>query len=505
MKLPGVFTEKDLKALKKRGVPRRNAAEQLTRLQDGFPPLALLRAATLGDGIMALDSHQINAYLDEFAEESSSLKLLKFVPASGAASRMFKALYEDLPANAEIRNAFLESLPKFPFYESLKTSLEKSEKDLEVLKKESPQELFDHLLNPEGLGFGVLPKGLIPFHNYPEGPRTAFEEHLYEGAHHSAGKDGVVRIHFTVQEEWLNHVQQWLRKKSAAIKRFNVTGYDLGFSVQSPATDTLALAEDDMPVRTDDGQLLFRPGGHGALIHNLNDLKADLIFVKNIDNIAIDEHKYQSLLYKKVLGGMAIGLRRSLYRFCKAIDQQRTPLSIRREMQIFLNRWLGIETPPDLKKRENKHAFLSWAHEIFDRPLRICAMVKNEGEPGGGPFWVQEKVGSARLQIVEKSQIDTDDPAQAEILAASTHFNPVDMVCMTQNYKGEPYNLLDFVDPETGFVSHKSLNGKNIKALELPGLWNGAMAYWNTIFVEVPVATFCPVKTVNDLLRPLHQ
>lgn len=505
MNLSGVFTEKDRVALKERGIAERIALNQLKRLQDGFSPLPLLRAATRGDGIVELDEHQINEYLSAFSEESTALNLLKFVPASGAASRMFKALYEDLPENTEIRNAFISNLEKFPFYESLKASIEKARKNLETLKQESPQELFDHLLNPEGLGFGALPKGLIPFHNYPDGPRSAFEEHLYEGANHSMGKDGMVRIHFTVQEEWLEHVRKWLDAKSQSIQKFDISGFDLSFSIQSSATDTLALTEDNTPVRTADGQLLFRPGGHGALIHNLNELQADLIFVKNIDNISIDEHKYQSLLYKKVLGGMAIALRRTLYRFCKAIDQKRTPLSIRREMQVFLTEWLDIDTPPDLKKRENKYDFLSWARDIFDRPLRICAMVKNEGEPGGGPFWVANEDGSARLQIVEKSQIDINDPKQSEILTSSTHFNPVDMVCLTQNYKGDSYNLLDFVDPETGFVSHKSYNGKNIRALELPGLWNGAMARWNTIFVEVPVATFCPVKTVNDLLRPLHQ
>lgn len=505
MKMSEEITEKDSIALRNRGISESDATVQLKRLKSGFPPLALLRAATLEDGIVELNDDKIDEYLEAFSEESSILNLLKFVPASGAASRMFKALYEDRPDNAEIRNAFISNLNKFPFYKSLKAGIEEAGKNLETLRHESPQELFDHLLNRDGLGFGSLPKGLIPFHNYPDGPRTAFEEHLYEGAYHSAGKDGLVRIHYTVQKEWLEHVRQWLAEKCRSIQKFDIAGFDLSFSVQSPATDTLALTEDNKPLRTDDGQLMFRPGGHGALIYNLNELRADLVFVKNIDNIAIDEHKYQSLLYKKVLGGVAITLRRLLYRFCKAIDQRRTPLSIRREMQVFLSEWLDIDTPSDLRKRDNKYDFLTWARAIFDRPLRICAMVKNEGEPGGGPFWVADQDGSARLQIVEKSQINTNDPAQAEILASSTHFNPVDMVCLTQNYKGEAYNLLDFVDPETGFVSHKSHNGKVIRALELPGLWNGAMARWNTIFVEVPVATFCPVKTVNDLLRPLHQ
>lgn len=499
------FTVPDLALLKQRAIAPEKAEEQLARLKNGFPKLALLRPATVNDGIVRLTEAQVNDLLEEFLEESPKMDLLKFVPASGAATRMFKALYADLPENSAFRKTFLDNLEDFPFYNELEEKITEAGLRISELREHSPQQLFDFLLLESGLGYQNYPKGLVPFHDYPEGVRTAFEEHLHEGARHCVGKDEIVRIHFTVQSDWLKTVEKKLNLKAKQLTKFEVSAFDLSFSVQLPATDTLAITEDGEVLRDESEGLVFRPGGHGALLYNLNALRADLIFVKNIDNIVSDAHKYQGLLYKKVLGGIAIRLQRKTHRFCKAIDQNRVPVSLRRQMEHVAKNWLGIDVPKHLTERGEKQAFLVWAKEQFDRPLRICGMVQNEGEPGGGPFWVLDSEGRSSLQIVEKSQFDLNDATHLDILNGATHFNPVDMVCATRNYKGEPYNLHDFVDAETGFVSVKSHLGESIRVLELPGLWNGAMAGWNTVFVEIPSAAFSPVKTVNDLLKPPHQ
>ncbi len=495
----------DSEALEQRSISSDHAKEQIRRLTEGFKAIHLLRAATINDGIHHLNEAAINDYLEIFNDESPSLNLLKFVPASGAATRMFKALYEDLPENASLRKELVDNLEKLPFYEKLKHVISSEGLDIDQLKKNDPQQLFDFILQPHGLDFARFPKGLVPFHKYPEDVRTAFEEHLYEGASHCVGADRKLRIHFTVQQEWMEPVKMLLEQRIKKLTKFNVSEFDLSYSVQSPSTDTLALNSRNEPLCDPHGSLMFRPGGHGALLYNLNQQEADLIFIKNIDNILVDAYKYQSLLYKKVLGGLAIHLRRKVYRFCKAIDQNRASLSVRREMEIFFQEWLNITVPEEYTRREHKPEFLRWAYGHLNRPIRVCGMVKNEGEPGGGPFWVRDSSGRESLQIVEKSQVNMSDDSQAEIMASSTHFNPVDLVCVTRNYKGESYNLMDFVDHETGFVCVKTHLGEKIKALELPGLWNGSMALWNTVFVEVPIATFSPVKTVNDLLRTLHQ
>lgn len=499
------FTVPDLALLKQRAIAPEKAEAQLARLKNGFQKLFLLRPATINDGIVRLSEAQINDLLEEFLEESPKMDLLKFVPASGAATRMFKALYADLPENSNFRQTFLENLEQFPFYSQLKEKVAQAGWSLSALRKEDPQQLFDVLLQESGLGYQSYPKGLVPFHHYSEGARTAFEEHLHEGARHAVGLHKTVRIHYTVQSDWLKTVEKNLKQKAKQLTKFEVDKFDLSFSVQLPATDTLAITEDGEILRDESKNLVFRPGGHGALLFNLNALRADLIFVKNIDNVVSDAYKYQGLLYKKVLGGLAIRLQRKIHRFCKAIDQNRVPVSLRHQMERVAKNWLGIAVPKHLTERGEKRAFLIWAKEQFDRPLRICGMVKNEGEPGGGPYWVVDSEGRNSLQIVEKSQFDLSDANHQDILNGATHFNPVDMVCATRNYKGERYNLHNFVDAETGFVSVKSHLGKNIRVLELPGLWNGAMAGWNTIFVEIPSAAFSPVKTVNDLLKAPHQ
>lgn len=498
------FTEKDIQQLAGRGITAIQAAEQIEQLRKGFPGIQLTSPAIIGDGILAMTESRADEYMESFNKAAPDLNLLKFVPASGAATRMFKALFEGGDAQSADRKEVRERLSEFAFYRPLVELAEKQGIAEDQLASIPGQQLFNLILQPAGLGFGMLPKGMIPFHRYENKTRTAFEEHLHEGLHHSCGADNKVRIHFTVQQDFLADIMAFLQLQANAISSKTDKQFELSFSVQSPATDTLAIDANGAPVRNADGSLLFRPGGHGALIHNLNGLSAELIFVKNIDNVVSDRHKYQGIRHKMVLAGLALELHRRISKYQRAIAMGRTPLELCREIQHFLLEHFFLETPKNLLDRSARRDFITWVSPVLNRPLRVCGMVRNEGEPGGGPFWVYDKHTGRSLQIVEKSQINTSDPAQKAILDAATHFNPVDLVCMTRDYTGKAYNLLRFVDPQTGFVSEKSHQGHIIRALELPGLWNGAMANWNTVFVEVPASTFSPVKTVNDLLRPLH-
>lgn len=499
------FTSTDLSDLKARGIAPEEADLQIMRLRRGVAYPDVLRPAVADDGIVRLDEAKTNELLEHFTNEAGKHTLLKFVPASGAATRMFKALISDDTVHKNDRNEVIESLGKFAFYPLLKASLEKDGFSVEQLKRSNPQAVFDYILYEKGLGFIGMPKGLIPFHKVKEQIRTAFEEHLHEGAIHCAGIGKVVKIHFTVQEDWQNRIEAFLAKTASELKGYDVSGFELSYSVQSPATDTLAIDREQNPLRDAKGHLVFRPGGHGALLRNLNALRADLIFIKNIDNVVSDKHKYQGLLHKKVLAGLALQLREKIFRFQREISLGRIPLSLRREMQVFCEKWFFISVPESLTLRENKPAFVQWMKNLFDRPLRICGMVPNLGEPGGGPYWVKDSEGNERLQIVEKAQFDLNRPKHLQIISKATHFNPVDLVCITSDFTGKPYDLRQFTDPESVFISEKTFEGQPIKALELPGLWNGAMAGWNTVFVEVPAATFGPVKTVNDLLKTVHQ
>ncbi|TVR38244.1 MAG: DUF4301 family protein [Cryomorphaceae bacterium] len=498
------FTEKDIQQLAARGITANQAAEQVTQLRKGFPGIRLTGPALVGDGIVALSESRADEYMESFNEAATHLNLLKFVPASGAATRMFKALFEGGDGQSAERKEVRENIREFAFYPALKQVAEKQGIGEGQLASLPSQKLFNLMLEPDGMGFGQLPKGMIPFHRYGNTARTAFEEHLHEGLHHSCGVDDKVRIHFTVQQDFLADIQAKLQSEADAISSKTSKQFELSFSVQSSATDTLAIDANGEPVRNPDGSLLFRPGGHGALIHNLNALSAELIFVKNIDNVVSDRHKYQGIRYKMVLAGLALDLHRRIVKYQRAIALGRTPVELCREIQHFLQEYFFLETPEGMCNRGSRREFVAWVHPILNRPLRVCGMVRNEGEPGGGPFWVHDEHTGRSLQIVEKSQINTTDATQRDMLEAATHFNPVDLVCMTRDYTGKAYNLLQFVDPQTGFVSEKSHQGQTIRALELPGLWNGAMANWNTVFVEVPASTFSPVKTVNDLLRPLH-
>jgi len=365
------------------------------------------------------------------------------------------------------------------------------------------KEVVSNLLEPKGLNYGQLPKGLLLFHKYADTVRTAMEEHLAEGAMYAKNNAGEVNIHFTVSPEHQALFEQLVADKSGEYEEKFSVKYDVSFSIQKPSTDTVAAAMDNTPFRDKNDKLLFRPGGHGALIENLNDVDADVVFIKNIDNVVPDSFKCSTVIYKKVIAGVLVTLQEKAFRYLEQIETGKYTHAEVEEMIHFLQDDLCIKNP-DTKLLEDAELILYIKSKLL-RPLRVCGMVKNVGEPGGGPFLAVNPDGTVSLQVLESSQIDMSDPAKKAMFEKGTHFNPVDLVCAVKNHKGEKYNLPDYVDKNTGFISYKSKDGRELKALELPGLWNGAMSDWNTVFVEVPIETFNPVKTVNDLLRPEHQ
>lgn len=506
-----MFTPQDLAFIVSRGSDQATVEKQIENFQHGFPFLPLVAAAKIGDGIVRLTDDEAAQHMANYEEKiGKGLAPLKFVPASGAASRMFKALFEakdKLQAGASEQSVlanqdmatFNADIKKFAFYADLSTVAGKPAEQLSLLEK------LNYLLGEKGLNYGVLPKGLLQFHRYSDCSRSSFEEHCVEGASYAQDRDGKVAIHFTVspehQAKFEEHMQAVIGKYAA---QFHAT-YSISFSCQKSATDTIAVAPNNDPFRTDDGNLLFRPAGHGALIANLNELDADVIFVKNIDNVVPDHLKAETIRYKKALAGLLLHMQSQVYRYQEAFDHHlagEMTEEYLNQAALFLESKLHTKLPEGMKQAADKYRFLK---AKFNRPLRVCGMVKNEGEPGGGPFWASQADGSISLQVVESSQINFADAQQSQFAQEATHFNPVDLICATKNYRGEAFDLLRFVDPSTGFISSKSQNGKELKAQELPGLWNGAMANWNTCFVEVPVATFNPVKTVLDLLRKEHQ
>ena len=412
---------------------------------------------------------------------------------------MFKNLFEFLGADydapeTKFEKTFFEQIEKFAFYDDLNAACEKmSGKDISALVSEGNYKaVVAALLEAAGLNYGALPKGLLKFHRYEDGNRTPLEEHLVEGALYAANKNGKVNVHFTVSPEHRRLFEALVADKAAVYAKKYGVDYNVTFSEQKPSTDTIAADMDNQPFR-DNGKLLFRPGGHGALIENLNDLDADVIFIKNIDNVVPDKLKGDTVLYKKLIAGVLVALQQKAFAYLELLDSGRYT-----HEQV-------IEILQFLQKNLEDAELVLYLKEKLNRPMRVCGMVKNVGEPGGGPFLAYNSDGTISLQILESSQIDMDDPEKKEMFEKGTHFNPVDLVCAVRDYKGRKFDLVNFVDKATGFISYKSKNGKDLKALELPGLWNGAMSDWNTVFVEVPLGTFNPVKTVNDLLRDQHQ
>ena len=505
-----MITTQDKELLAKKGITEEQIVEQLACFQTGFPFLKLDAAASIEKGILAPDAEEQKAYLAAWdAYTNTDKTVVKFVPASGAASRMFKNLFEFLSADydrptTKFEQTFFDGIKNFAFYDDLNVACQRIDgKDIPGLIEDGNYKaVVSALLETAGLNYGALPKGLLKFHKYPEGSRTPMEEHLAEGALYAAGKSGKVNVHFTVSTEHRELFKKLVAEKVDEFSKRYGVDYYITFSEQKPSTDTIAADMDNQPFR-DNGKLLFRPGGHGALIENLNDLDADIIFIKNIDNVVPDRIKPETVRFKKIIGGVLVSLKKQIDTYVAMLESGKYTMDDVREVILFLQQQL-FTRHPDIKKMEDAELVVYLLKKLR-RPLRVCGMVKNVGEPGGGPFLVYNEDGSFSPQILESSQIDLKNPDSKAMFDKSTHFNPVDLVCAVKNGKGEKYDLPQYVDKKTGFISYKSKNGKELKALELPGLWNGAMSDWNTLFVEVPISTFNPVKTVNDLLREQHQ
>lgn len=503
------MTESDNFSLERKGITQEQFQNQLDSFNKGFPFLELFAAASVEKGIMVIQPDAEQKYLDRWDEyKSTSKKIVKFVPASGAASRMFKDLFEFLDApydvpSSDFEKVFFDNMVKFAFYEDLnKVCLKNEGKDIKTLLLEKQHKsIVRNLLKAEGLNYGSLPKGLLKFHKYDGFSRTPVEEHLQEGYLYAKSGKGEVDIHFTVSPEHRKLFEELINKKKSKFEHDLSTIYNVNFSEQKPSTDTIAVDANNEPFR-ENGQLLFRPGGHGALIENLNDLDADIVFIKNIDNTVPDKYKDTETKYKKILAGVLIDTQKKIFDYLKLIDCGKYSHDELLEILHFLQDKLNIKNP-ETKLLEDAELVLYLKRKL-DRPCRVCGMVRNIGEPGGGPFLAVNSDGTISPQILESSQIDMSDPQKKEMFQKGTHFNPVDIVCSIKDYRGYRFNLKDYVDYNTGFISIKSKNGQELKALELPGLWNGAMSDWNTIFVEVPIETFNPVKTVNDLLRGQH-
>ena len=496
--------KKDLKQIAQRGISAEQIENQLKEFETGFPFLRLEAAAAVGNGIIAPTVEERKKYVEAWEHyKSQGRKVVKFVPASGAASRMFKNIFAFVDAEYDVpttdfEKKYFADIEKFAFYDALDAVCLKNEgKGIKALIAEGKYKaVAANMLKKEGLNYGQLPKGMLLFHKYPEGARTPMEEHLVEGALYAAS-NGEAHVHFTVSHEHIDFFKQKVAEKADGFASKYGVKYDISFSEQKPSTDTIAANPDNTPFREADGSLLFRPGGHGALIENLNEIDADVIFIKNIDNVVPDRLKPETVEWKQVIAGVLVTLQQQAFNYLRILDGTPTEAQLA-EIAQFVEKCLCC-------RPKNNKVDAAYLRRKLDRPMRVCGVVKNVGEPGGGPFLTYNQDGTVSLQILESSQIDTHNEEYMKMFTQGTHFNPVDLVCAVKDYKGRPYNLPDFVDKTTGFISSKSKGGKELKALELPGLWNGAMSDWSTIFVEVPLGTFNPVKTVNDLLREQHQ
>ena len=505
-----MLSERDLKQIADKGISEKQIENQLNEFKTGFPFLRLEAAASVECGIVATTAESREKFEKCWEQfKAAGNKVVKFVPASGAASRMFKDMFAFVDAEydkptTDFEKKYFENIEKFAFYDELNDSCQKNEgKDIPTLLAEGNYKaVASQMLRAEGLNYGQLPKGLLLFHKYAEGPRTPMEEHLVEAALYAAS-NGEAHIHFTVSHEHMPLFRQKVADKADFYAQKFGVKYDISFSEQKPSTDTVAANPDNTPFRNADGSLLFRPGGHGALIENLNEIDADIIFIKNIDNVVPDRLKDETVTYKQVIAGVLVSLQQKAFEYLRLLDAGTCNHDKLEEIIRFVQQDLCCRKA-DIKELEDADLVI-YLREKLNRPMRVCGVVKNVGEPGGGPFLTYNQDGTVSLQILESSQIDKNNAEYMEMFTKGTHFNPVDLVCAVKDYKGQPFNLPDFVDRTTGFISSKSKNGKELKALELPGLWNGAMSNWNTVFVEVPLGTFNPVKTVNDLLREQHQ
>ena len=514
-----IFSDKDIQQIEKKGLTVKKVDTQVHLFKAGLPFINLREAATIGNGILQLNADEIKESIIHFNNKRDSISILKFVPASGAATRMFKFLFQFIeeynPSQESINSyinrhkakelsLFLVGLEKLPFFEEV---IHKTHKMIpnfnELPYNEQRVEFIKTMLDEDRLNYSFSPKGLLPFHRYKEHVSTAFEEHLFEAALY-ASSNNEASLHFTVSEKYKHKFDEEFKYIEEDVEDKTNTKFNISFSYQKESTDTIALTAKNELLREHDGSLLFRPSGHGALLENLNNLDSDIIFIKNIDNVVVINFEKEVGQYKKMLAGILLKVQEQAFIYQKDLEKRDVNEDDIMRIAEFLSHKMNAQISSDFEKY-SKEFQMAYLFEKLDRPIRVCGMVKNEGEPGGGPFWVKGENGDISLQIVESAQIDKKNKLQKEILKKATHFNPVDLVCGVKTYNGVAFDLTKFVDPKTAFITMKTKVGKDTKALELPGLWNGSMAHWNTIFVEVPLITFNPVKTVNDLLKPQHQ
>ncbi|MGZ0015385.1 DUF4301 family protein [Yeosuana sp. AK3] len=514
-----MFSEKDKIQIKSHGLTTDAIEAQVTYIKSGMVYSNLKEAATIGNGILKIENTQASYYIKLFEAKRDALSMVKFIPASGAATRMFKFLFQFLndyrlnhesiedyakrTGNKDIIEFFNE-LEKLPFYELVISKIhEKVSNYNQMSYEERCVEFVKTMLDEEQLNYSFYPKGLLPFHKYKTHVATAFEEHFFEAAFY-ASSHNLANLHLTVSNAHQENFQKELNHIIQEVERKTKHQFKVSFSNQKSVTDTIALTLNNEIYREPDGSILFRPSGHGALLENLNDLDYDIVFIKNIDNLVVNDQLEEVCNHKKILAGILLEAQEQVFKFLKLLDIGNLDDNDIHAVTKFITKTLNIVIAPDFEfsSLESKIFYLK---DKLNRPIRVCGMVKNEGEPGGGPFWVTDSDGAVSLQIIEFAQIDISKSDQKSIVESATHFNPTDLVCGVKNYRGEPFNLMDYVDHKAAFITDKTQAGTHIKALELPGLWNGSMAYWNSIFVEVPLNTFNPVKTVNDLLRSSHQ
>ncbi len=505
------FTKKEIEQIKAHGLTEEKVLSDILKFEEGIPFTHLISAATHNNGILTFSKEHQDALVTFYEKNQDTLSVVKFVPASGAATRMFEHLHQFVDSynpeeqklnvylkenETQMLEAFLKGLPHFAFIKALRKKIRKLYPDYKFYKKgKRTYLLVKTLLGEEGLNYSNLPKGLIPFHRYNKNTATAFEEQLLEAGHYATSQNQSY-LHFTFSEHYVENFKSEFIDIKNRVERKAKCHFNISYSFQKSSTDTIAVTLNNKPFRDAEKNFHFRPAGHGALIENLNDIDADLVFIKNIDNVVVESQVEEIAFHKKILAGKLLEVQAKAFKLLKSIDKFPKDQTLLRDVRGFMASELNIKNLPES---------LETAKDILNRPIRVCGMVQNTGAPGGGPFWIQRPDGTTTLQIVELSQVDISDTHQMNIVNEATHFNPVDLVCGLKNYKGEKFDLLRYVNPNSGFISQKSHQGKTIKALELPGLWNGSMAHWNTLFVEVPLSTFNPVKTVNDLLKDSHQ
>lgn len=504
-----IVTEMDREILAQKGISEETLVKQLDSFASGFPFLDIVAPASVEKGIKVVSQSETEKYTKAWENYlTQDKKVVKFVPASGAASRMFKDLFSFIEASydvptSEFEKQFFANLDKFAFYADLDSVCVKNEgvTIADLIDKGEFKKIIENLLGEKGLNYGNLPKGLLKFHKYADEQRTPVQEHLKEGFLYAKNNKNEVNIHFTVSPEHRPMFEKLVASEAPKMGCEFGVDYSVSFSEQKSSTDTVAADSENQPFK-EDGKMLFRPGGHGALIENLNDLDADVVYVKNIDNVVLDKYKTTEVAYKKILAGVLVETQRQIFEYLELLESGKYTHDQLIDILYFLQNDLNIKNP-DTKFLEDAELVLYLKNKL-DRPCRVCGMVKNVGEPGGGPFLAVNTDGTVSPQILESSQIDMNDKSKREMFQNGTHFNPVDLVCGIKDYEGSSFDLRKYVDLNTGFISIKSKSGRELKALELPGLWNGAMSDWNTIFVEVPIETFNPVKTINDLLRAAH-